>query len=199
MLTALLRCAAVMAGCAHAMASAVPLRRNLPRGDGSAESGVLCRLKKGGAHFEVLCHAAQIERFREGSIASRDDVLMSPELFKDAKRGERPSAEDISSAFGDADASKAIDEVLLKGDFQLSTAERKKKTEDKRAEIVTFITSNYIEPHTEKPIPRTRIENSMEQMKGFKIDPFRSAATQAEEISKKLKDMFPLVKNEVFE
>ena len=177
----------------------LPLSVSTLRGGGAAESGVLCRLKKGGAHFEVLCRAAQIERFREGSVASRDDVLMSPELFKDAKRGERPSADEICSAFGDADASKAINEVLLKGDCQLSTAERRKKTEEKRAEIVTFIASNFMQPQTLHPIPRTRIENGMEQIKGLKIDPFRSAATQAEEISKKLKDMFPLVKNEVFE
>ena len=93
---------------------------------------------------------------------------------------------------------KVVSEVLLKGDFQLSTAERKKKTEEKRAQIIAFIAKNYMEPKTYLPIPRTRIENGIESIKGLKIDPFRSEKTQAEELVKRLKDLFPLVKNEVF-
>ena len=95
-------------------------------------------------------------------------------------------------------ADKAIEEILRKGDFQLSTAERKQKVDEKRAQIIAFIAQNYMEPKTARAIPQTRIENGMEQIKGLKIDPFRSAATQADEICKKLKDMFPMVKNEVY-
>ena len=36
---------------------------------GVPTGGVLCRVKKGGTHFEVLCHAAQVEKFREGKAA----------------------------------------------------------------------------------------------------------------------------------
>ena len=96
------------------------------------------------------------------------------------------------------DMEKVVSEMLLKGDFQLSTAERKKKTEEKRAQIIAFIAQNYMEPKTYLPIPRTRIENGIESIKGLKIDPFRSEKTQAEELVKRLKDLFPLVKNEVF-
>ena len=70
--------------------------------------------------------------------------------------------------------------------------------DEKRAQIIAFIAQNYMEPKTARAIPQTRIENGMEQIKGLKIDPFRSAATQADEICKKLKDLFPMVKNEVY-
>jgi len=164
---------------------------------GAQEEGVLCRLKKGGIQFEVLCHPAKIEQYREGA-ASKDDVLMSPEIFKDIKKGDRPSAAEIERAFEHTDVDKAIEQVLLKGDFQLSVAERKKKTDEKLAQIISFIGLNYMEPKSNLPIPRTRIVNGIDQLKGLKLDPFRSTATQADEIVKRLKEQFPLIKNEVF-
>lgn len=52
------------------------------RGGGKAkEEPILCRLKKGGANFEVMCVAGMVEKYREGH-ASRDEVLVSPEIFK---------------------------------------------------------------------------------------------------------------------
>jgi ribosome maturation protein Sdo1 len=142
--------------------------------------GVRCRLKKGGATFEVLCHTAKVELFREGA-AAQADVLIAPDLFKDIKTGDRPSAEEVEHAFGHADMDKAVEEVLLKGEFQLSTAERRKKTDEKLQAIIQFIASNYMEPRTNLPIPRTRIENGIETLKGLKVEPFRSTGSQAEE------------------
>ena len=142
--------------------------------------GVRCRLKKGGATFEVLCHTAKVELFREGA-AAQADVLIAPDLFKDIKTGDRPSAEEVEHAFGHADMEKAVEEVLLKGEFQLSTAERRKKTDEKLQAIIQFIASNYMEPRTNLPIPRTRIENGIETLKGLKVEPFRSTGSQAEE------------------
>jgi ribosome maturation protein SDO1 len=120
------------------------------------------------------------------------------EIFKDISKGDHQSTTEIEKAFGHADFSKAVEEILLKGDFQLSTAERKRKTEEKLVQIITYIAVTYIEPKTNLPIPRTRIENGIETLKGLKIEPFRSTSTQAEEIAKKLKELFPMIKNEVF-
>jgi len=142
--------------------------------------GVRCRLKKGGVIFEVLCHTAKVELFREGA-AAQADVLIAPDLFKDIKTGDRPSVEEVEHAFGHADMDKAVEEVLLKGDFQLSTAERRQKTDEKLQAIIQFIASNYMEPRTNLPIPRTRIENGIETLKGLKVEPFRSTGSQAEE------------------
>jgi ribosome maturation protein SDO1 len=171
----------------------------MPLRGGAQEEGVRCRLKKGGEIFEVLCHAAKVELFREGA-ASMEDVLITHkgEIFKDISKGDHQSTTEIEKAFGHADFSKAVEEILLKGDFQLSTAERKRKTEEKLVQIVTYIAVTYIEPKTNLPIPRTRIENGIETLKGLKIEPFRSTSTQAEEIAKKLKELFPMIKNEVF-
>ena len=74
--------------------------------------GVRCRLKKGGTTFEVLCHTAKVELFREGT-AAQAGVLVAPDLFKDIKTGDRPSADEVEKAFGHADLDKAVEEVLL--------------------------------------------------------------------------------------
>jgi hypothetical protein len=48
----------------------------MPLRGGAQEEGVRCRLKKGGEIFEVLCHAAKVELFREGA-AQMEDVLIT--------------------------------------------------------------------------------------------------------------------------
>eukprot|EP00961_Rhodomonas_salina_P077940 1046628-Rhodomonas_salina.1 len=100
------------------------------RGGGKAkEEPILCRLKKGGANFEVMCVAGMVEKYREGH-ASRDEVLVSPEIFKgylaiytwqrllagdtrldvvqDCKTGDRPAGEDLEKAFGTDDVSACV-------------------------------------------------------------------------------------------
>ena len=67
-----------------------------------------------------------------------------------------------------------VDLVLEKGEFQLTVAERKKKTEEKTSQIVTFIVTHFVEPKTNRNIPPDRVRNAFDQIKGLKIDPFRS-------------------------
>lgn len=165
-------------------------------GGGGAKEPILCRIKKGGMHFETMCVAGMVEKFREGK-ATKDEVLVANEIYKDCKTGDRPSAAELEAAFGKADLDACMDELLEKGEFQLTAAERKHKTDEKTAQILTFIHQNFLDPGTGLPHPVTRIENALKTVKGLKVEPFRSAESQAQELVKKIKDVLPMVKSEM--
>jgi len=63
--------------------------------------------------------------------------------------------------------------------------------EDKRKQIVDFISRQSVDPKTNLPHPPTRIENAMEQIR-YSIDPFKPLEEQAKEIIKMLRIILPL-------
>ena len=63
--------------------------------------------------------------------------------------------------------------------------------EDKRKQIVDFISRQSVDPKTNLPHPPTRIENAMEQVR-YSIDPFKPVEEQAKEIIKLLRMILPL-------
>jgi ribosome maturation protein SDO1 len=91
--------------------------------------------------------------------------------------------------------SKALDEIIKKGNYQLSTAERKKKVEEKRAQITYYFHKNFMDPKTKLPHPLTRIEAALGDIKGLRIHPDEPAEQQAKAIKKQLKDIIPLKSN----
>ena len=76
--------------------------------------------------LEIICNQGSIEAYREGK-SCLDDTLITQEIYKDAKKADRASEADIVEVFQHKDMSKALDEIIKKGDYQISTAERKKK------------------------------------------------------------------------
>ncbi|KAJ1492700.1 Shwachman-Bodian-diamond syndrome protein-domain-containing protein [Baffinella frigidus] len=146
-------------------------------GKRSGEEPILCRLKKGGSKWEVACRANKVEAFKEGKI-KKSELLLFEEPFQDFKKGDRPSGASIEAAFGTTDVSAVVDEILEKGEFQITEKERKVMLDSKTSEIIDYISHHFHEPKTRLAVPATRIQNGLESIKGLKIDPFRSAESQ---------------------
>jgi ribosome maturation protein SDO1 len=73
----------------------------------------------------------------------------------------------------------------------LTTEQRRKMIEDKRKQIIDFISRQAVDPKTNLPHPPLRIENAMEQIH-YSIDPFKPVEEQAREIIKLLRSILPL-------
>lgn len=55
--------------------------------------------------------------------------------------------------FGDISNEEMLKQIIMKGDYQESTKERKEKVEQKRKEIINYIHKYYIDPKTKVPHP----------------------------------------------
>ena len=156
-----------------------------------SERYTVARITHGGEHFEILVKPQPAFSYRLGKTTSISEVLVTDTIFTDAGKGLRASEDKLQKAFGTTDPIKIASIILKKGTLQLTTEQRRQLVEDKRKQIVSFISRQCVDPKTNLPHPPLRIEQAMEQIH-FSIDPFRDAEEQAREIIKLLRPVLPL-------
>lgn len=172
------------------------LLQSVLRGVCVSERYTVARLARLGEHFEVLVKPEPALSFRLGKITSVSQVLVTETVFLDAGKGLRASEEKLRNAFGTEDPLEIAKVILTKGTLQLTAEQRRQLTEDKRKQIISFISRQCVDPRTNLPHPPTRIEQAMGQIH-YSIDPFTKAEEQATEIIKLLRPVLPLKMEQV--
>ncbi|MDH5461159.1 MAG: ribosome assembly factor SBDS [Candidatus Bathyarchaeota archaeon] len=156
----------------------------------------IARITREGEHFEILVKPEPALSYRTGKTNSISKVLVTETIFTDANKGLKPSEDQLQKAFGTSNTIKIADVILRNGSLQLTTEQRKKMTESKRRQIISFITRQCVDPKTNLPHPPLRIEKAMEQVH-YPIDPFGEVEEQAKEIIKLLRPILPLKMEQV--
>lgn len=160
------------------------------------EKYTIARMTKDNEHFEVLVKPQKALDYRMGKLASITEVLITETIFSDANKGTKVSEENLHKAFGTTESLKVAEIILKKGTLQLTTEQRRKMVEDKRKQIIDFISRQCVDPRTNLPHPPLRVENAMEQIH-YSIDPFKPVEDQAKEIIKLLRQILPLKMEQV--
>lgn len=156
----------------------------------------IARITREGEHFEILVKPEPALSYRTGKTNSISKVLVTETIFTDANKGLKPSEDQLQKAFGTLNTIKIADVILKNGSLQLTTEQRKKMTESKRKQIISFITRQCVDPKTNLPHPPLRIEKAMEQVH-YPIDPFGEVEEQTKEIIKLLRPVLPLKMEQV--
>jgi ribosome maturation protein SDO1 len=156
-----------------------------------SEKYTVARLTQDNEHFEILVKPEKALDYRNGKIAGITEVLAADFIFADANKGTKVSEEQMQKAFGTTDHLKIADIILKKGTLQLTTEQRRRMVEDKRRQIIDFISRQAVDPKTNLPHPPMRIENAMEQIR-YSIDQYKPVEEQAKEIVKLLRPILPL-------
>jgi ribosome maturation protein SDO1 len=157
----------------------------------SQQRYTIARLIHEGEHFEILVKPDRALSYRLGKITTLSEVLVGDAVYLDANKGTKPSEEKLKKAFGIVDTMKIADIILKKGTLQLTTEQRRQMIEEKRKQIVAFISRYAIDPRTNLPHPPLRVERAMEQIH-YSIDPFKETEEQAKEIIKLMRPILPL-------
>jgi len=156
-----------------------------------SEKYTIARFTKDKAHFEILVKPNRALDYRNGKVSGISDVLVTDMIFVDANKGKKASEEQMRTVFGTIDPKKIADIILKKGTLQLTTEQRRKMIDNKRKQIVDFISRQAVDPKTSLPHPPMRIEKAMEQIR-YKIDPYKPVEEQARDIIKLLRPILPL-------
>ncbi|MEE8402170.1 MAG: ribosome assembly factor SBDS [Candidatus Hydrothermarchaeaceae archaeon] len=157
----------------------------------SLEEAVIARLGTHGATFEVLVDSVLALDLKRGGDVDISKVLAVETIFKDSKKGERASEEQMSKIFGTDDPVEIARKIITKGEIQLTTQQRRKMLEDKKKQIVTIIARNAINPQTGAPHPPTRIEKAIAEAR-VQIDLARTVEEQIPKILKALRPIIPI-------
>lgn len=156
-----------------------------------SEKYTTARLSVEGDRFEVLVKPEEALNFRMGKQVPVTQLLVIEEIYSDANKGTRASTEKLQKYFGTTDAVKIADEILRRGELQLTTEQRRQLIEDKRKQIVAFLARHCIDPRTGTPHPPLRIEQALSQIR-ISVDPFKSTEEQAKTIIEDLRPIIPL-------
>jgi len=157
----------------------------------SLDDAVIARLKRGEQHFEVLVDPHVASQVLDGTEVDIAANLAVDTIFKDSKKGTHAAEESLLKVFGTKDIATIAKEIILKGELQLTTEQRREMVEKKRKRIVDIIMKNAMDPQTKLPHPRPRIERAMEEAK-VHVDPFKPVDQQVKLVVDALRPILPL-------
>jgi len=155
------------------------------------ENYVIVKYEAGGEKFEILVKPKEALELRNGKSISISDVVVSEEIYKDVKKGLKASPAALKKVFGTMDFETIARTIIIKGELPLTAEQRRELIENKKKQIIDFISRNAVDPKTHLPIPRTRIELALEQAK-IQIDPNKDVEAQALQIVKELSKIMPI-------
>ena len=155
------------------------------------DEAIIGRLESHGETFEILIDPRVVNLVRDGKEVDLSEHMVIDQIFRDARKGTKPEEKKIEEAFGTNDPLAIARHIILKGEVQLTTQQRKEMQESKRRRVVAIIARNAINPQTGAPHPPARIESAMEEAR-VHIDPFKSAESQVEGVLKVLRPMMPI-------
>jgi ribosome maturation protein SDO1 len=156
-----------------------------------SEKFTTARISRSGEKFEILVKPEPALDYKMGKPLGISQILVIDEVYSDAGKGTHASTEKLEKAFGTTDAVKIAEEIMKHGELQLTTDQRRQLVEDKRKQIVAFVSRNCIDPRTGTPHPPIRIEQALNQVR-YSIDPFKSADEQAKDVIEELRALLPI-------
>ena len=151
----------------------------------------IVKLTIGSDRFEILVKPDPALEYKLGKRVDLSSVLVSDEIYSDANKGSRVAVDKLTKHFKTSDSNEILKQILLKGELNLTTDQRRKMVEDKRKQIVQYINKNFVDPKTKLPHPVQRIENALEDVR-VTIDPFKKAEDQVKSIVDSLRKILPL-------
>jgi ribosome maturation protein SDO1 len=161
-----------------------------------SEKFTSARISIGNDKFEILVKPEQALDYVLGKKADISGILVIDEIFVDAKKGLKASEKKLLSAFGTEDVREIAEKILRDGELPLTTAQRRQMIEQKRLQIVAFISRHCMDPRTKLPHPPKRIEQAMEEAR-VSIDPFKDAEDQARDAIQALRPIMPISMEEL--
>lgn len=152
----------------------------------------IARINICGRRFEILVDPDKAFRYKfQGEKIDLSEILLSECIFEDAKKGLRSSTAELMDAFGTTDPLKIAEVILRKGTLQVREEQRRRLIEMKRRQIISYISRNVVDARTNTPLPPTRVEALLEELK-VSIDPFEDVTIQAEKIIKQIGAVIPI-------
>lgn len=152
---------------------------------------VTARIKKEGKTFEILVDLDKALYYKKTGQGNIQNIAETSMIFSDLKKGLKASSADLKKAFGTEDALKVAEEIIKKGEIMLPTEFKAKQREEKKKQIITWLSQNCLDPRTGAMHTPSRIEKAMDDA-GVRIEENTNAEEQAMDIIKVINKLLPI-------
>lgn len=159
--------------------------------DNILDDYVIARMRTHGEDFEVLIDPDAVEKFRGGKDVDILENMPAEKVFSDAKKGKEAPHDLLQEIFGTEDISEIAEQIMEKGDVQITTEQRKERQEMKRKEIINRIVRNSYNPQMNAPHPPKRVENALNEAE-IHVDAFKPVSIQMDEIVDQIRELIPI-------
>lgn len=150
------------------------------------------KYKKGGESFEVLVDFDKLKEFRkEQSEMNVYDVLADYKIFKDQKKGEVASENVLRKVFPEQSEEEILKEIVLKGECQIPTKYWNELRDEKRSQVINYISESAVNPVTKTKYTPSMIESAVSKVK-YNFSPQKSYYEQSQDVLKLLKLQMPI-------
>lgn len=106
-----------------------------------------------------------------------DEVLQAKTVFANVSKGQVAKKEDLVASFGTDDQTAICQEILAKGELQVSEKERHVQQDSMFKEIATMVSDKCVNPETKRPYPVSMIEKAMKDVH-YSVKPNRNCKQQ---------------------
>lgn len=155
------------------------------------DHAVVARLDSFGERFEILVDPHKAALVRQGEQIDIEEVVAALNVFGNSSKATRASDEALMKVFHTTEFGAIARRIIEKGEIHLTADQRKQMVEEKRRQVITFISRNAVNPQTGHPHPPQRIEMAMEEAR-VNIDPFKHVEEQVKETVKALRPILPI-------
>ena len=148
------------------------------------------RLRVGKSDFEVMVDLDNAIKFRKGELENISEVIRDNVIWSDLKKGFRAGNDDLENAFNTTDFNEIVDRIVKKGEIEVTQEFRSEAVEQKRRQVVDFLSRNAVDVRTGRPFTADMIESAMKQS-GVKIDS-QAIEKQIQSVIETLKKAIPI-------
>lgn len=151
---------------------------------------IIAKTRIKGKNYEILVDVDKALQLKQGKDVSVENVLAVNEVFHDSKKGLHVSDSDLNDAFGSSDINTVAEKIIKQGELQIPKEYRDKEREDKKKQIVDFLSRHGLDPRTNNPHTTDRISAAIDEA-GVSIDN-KPIEQQMSKIIEKVKTVLPI-------
>ncbi|HEX9909110.1 MAG TPA: ribosome assembly factor SBDS [Thermoplasmata archaeon] len=155
------------------------------------DEAIVARYEAHGESFEILIDPKVVQKMKDGKEVDLLENMVIDTIFKNAKKGTRAPDDKIKEVFGTVDTTQVAKTIILKGEVQLTTEQRRIMLDNKKKRIIEYIARNAMNPQTGTPHPPARIETAMDEAR-VHIDPFKPVEAQVQAVMDAIRPLIPI-------
>ena len=129
----------------------------------------LARLKTGKSVFETMVDQDAAMKLRKGIPVSISEVIRDVAIYSDQKKGMRAGSAELMNSFATTDLSTIVEKIVKKGDIEVTKEFRDEALENRKKQVIDFLSKNAVDARTGRPFTSEMIESAIKQG-GVKIE-----------------------------
>ncbi|MBT4166384.1 ribosome assembly factor SBDS [archaeon] len=132
-------------------------------------SDTLAKLKSGKLNFETMVDLDSAMKLKKGQDVDINEVIRDTTIYTDQKKGMKAGADELMNTFNTTNLQEITKRIVQKGQLEVTQEYRDEAQEQKKKQIIDFLTRNAIDPRTNRPFTPDILESAIKQA-GTRID-----------------------------